>query len=266
MRQRNTRLVFVLCMGLACLGSGWVHAQDENPFGPSEKDPFGTSGEDPFGPSKAEIIAKEAEVRKKLPQELQGVRARWTCNDDGQFISVEFGAGEDKRLAAARPADLEHLAKLPHLTSVTVDPTTTTDESLKVLGKLTGLKELRLKDSKITGKGVAHLKPLRKLVVLDFSMTAIDDEAMRIVAQFEKLEELDIYGTNVGDFGIAHLYQHEKLRKLTIGGGAKDITDDSIGTLSNIKSLRRLEFAYTSISDAQALQQALPDCELIPPQ
>ena len=144
-------------------------------------------------------------------------------------------------------------------------PETTTDDALKSVGKLTKLKELHLTACKITSKGIAHLEPLKNLVVLDLHRTEIDDEAMKIVAKFDKLEELDISETHISDFGIAHLYQHEMLRKLTIGSGSGDkaklITDDSIGALSNIKSLRWLYGTEgTSLSDLQTLHQAIPKC------
>jgi hypothetical protein len=207
--------------------------------------------------------------REPVPKELENVLATWHYDTDGKIIGVDFdnvkGAFDKRRL---RAGDIEHLTKLSNMETVTIYPKDMSDDALKPLGKLTKLKELRLVLCNITSKGVAHLAPLKNLVVLDLSHTKVDDEAMKVVASFEKLEELDLSETFVGDFGIACFFTHEKLRKLTIGSGRADktilITDISVPTLSNLKTLRELDYLGTSIMDHRALERALPDCVLIP--
>jgi hypothetical protein len=205
--------------------------------------------------------------REPLPEGLEAVLATWQYDKNGKIIGVDFdnvmGAFDKRR---RRAGDTEHLTKLPNLEKATIYADDITDDALKPLGKLTKLKELRLVLCNITSKGVAHLAPLKNLVVLDLSHTKVDDEGMKVVAKFEKLEELDLSETFVGDFGIACFFTHEKLRKLTIGSGSgeknKLITDISIPTLSNLKTLRELDYLKTDIGDHRALERALAQAGL----
>jgi hypothetical protein len=87
---------------------------------------------------------------------------------------------------------------------------------------------------------------------------------METIASFEKLRYLNVRDTLVSDAGLAELYGHSELTELMVGNSSRPklITDDSLGTLSNFKSLRRLDISSTDISDSAPIKAALPKCNI----
>jgi hypothetical protein len=148
-----------------------------------------------------------------------------------------------------------------------------TDEWLEQLGKLSSLDSLLLRNTNITGKGVARLHLLPKLEVLNVQgMTAVNDVTLRTIsngtrlkslnfhdckditdagvaclAPLNNLERLDLSTTQVTDAGLAHLSRMSEMRLLSLANTR--VTDEGLRHIANMKHLYWLDLRGTQISD-----------------
>ena len=88
--------------------------------------------------------------------------------------------------------DLDHLAELSKLESLSLEATRVDDLGLEKLSHLNQLKFLGLGRTKITDSGITKLRHL------------------------VKLEELELWHNQIGDSGIAHLREMKQLRRLNL--------------------------------------------------
>ena len=80
-----------------------------------------------------------------------------------------------------------------------------TDEGLKSLRDMVGLRRLTLEGQCITGKGLYHLREMKKLEYLDLEGTLVGDEGLENIANLSGLEWLYLGNTVVTDAGCAYL-------------------------------------------------------------
>lgn len=161
-----------------------------------------------------------------------------------------FNPGAGSRLDAneqlAPLANLKKLEKLHFslhfLTNVNVQ-----DKGLALLKDLTGLKELRLTQTRIKGPGLAPFINLRKL---DLNYSTFTDEGMKYIAKMPQLQELSLRDTLVTDAGLEHLAGLTELTSLDLYGGR--ITDAGVKYLAGLKKLERLNLLGASITDEGA--------------
>jgi hypothetical protein len=141
------------------------------------------------------------------------------------------------------------------------------DEGMRHIAKLTDLESLDVLNLNLTDSGITALGALQKLVTLRLKSTGIVDESMETIANFPRLEHLDISGCDVTDEGLRTLAQSKSLKRLVAfktenGGGL--ITKAGLEHLRSIGTLEHIylrEFEITD-SDAAALQELLPNCEI----
>ncbi|HEX2522955.1 MAG TPA: hypothetical protein VHP35_12610, partial [Terriglobia bacterium] len=143
------------------------------------------------------------------------------------------------------------------------------DQGLDPIATLTGLTELRLRLTKVTGRGLA---PFRNLRCLDLSFTPMDDagmkslenmtqlsrlylrdtlitdEGLKSIRQLQRLTELDLHGTKVTDAGMASLQGLSELRKLNLLGTT--VTDGGLSFLDSLPHLEELVLYRTAITNA----------------
>lgn len=213
-------------------------------------------------------IRERADVRG-VPGPLHRVKAEWIRDKDRKIVGVDFDGmnGVDGR--GVGKAEFEHLAELQNLQFVGGHGDDIADDWMTALGKLRGLRELRLIHADITSKGIEHISNLRELRRLDLRYTHVDDTACGIIAGFEKLEELNLSETEVADLGVVALMNLKNLRVLSIGRSSMGprITRACEGALCNMKSLRKLDIRETSFDQdgIAVLKKFLPDCEITAP-
>jgi hypothetical protein len=80
---------------------------------------------------------------------------------------------------------------------------------------------------------------------------AITDQALARVAELEQVTRLLIEGGLVTDTGLRHVARLARLEELDVGGPKARITDEGLGVLRELRSLRIFKSAWTpGISDA----------------
>lgn len=105
------------------------------------------------------------------------------------------------------------------------------DDGLTALKPISGqLKWVDLARTKVTDKGLAHLRGMENLTRLHLENTKITDAGLVHLATLENLEYLNLYGTDVSDAGLAKLYGLKRLKKIFLwqskvtAAGAKKLT------------------------------------------
>ena len=169
--------------------------------------------------------------------------------------------------------ELRHLARLGTLQRITfsdhfLDRIRFTDDGLLAIGGLDNLRELALRQSEVTGKG---LKPFHLLEALDITLCPVDDagfahlaamkqlrrlragntlissHALASLAPLSLLEELDLSGTAIDDAAIPHLAPLTRLRRLDLAGA--NITDAAVETIARLPALEELNLYRTKVTN-----------------
>ncbi len=104
------------------------------------------------------------------------------------------------------------------LTELALDDGPVGDESLKVVGQLTGLTWLALGQTKVTDTGLAHLKGLAELRFLSLRDTVITDAGLNHLGGLVKLDHLWLTDTAVSDASIPTLIGMKGLGQLNLKG------------------------------------------------
>lgn len=153
---------------------------------------------------------------------------------DIQRIAALF----DRRLNAENMECLQNLTGLLELSFFSLWKPAVTDEGLKFLQNLNGLRWLGLDNTHVTDEGVSYLRGIQNLERLDLDDTAVSD---------------------VGLASLAHLKNLEDLRLLS-----PSLTDEGLLYLHGLQNLKRLWLLNTAVSGAgvASLQHALPDCTI----
>ena len=185
------------------------------------------------------------------------IDANWTGGDDAllglrefKIDSLQFLPRFELELELPFPpipehppitADgLVHLKHLGDIRSLTL-PGCATDESLRFLKGLTGLRELGINFAGrdvtgITGTGFIHLADL-KIEILDLSWSRMSSGNLKHVAQLKGLKNLTA-PCSMTDDGLRSLGGLTKLERLTIRRG--EVTDAGLDYVTKLPSLRAL--------------------------
>ncbi|MBZ2178270.1 MAG: hypothetical protein K7J47_11250 [Acidobacteria bacterium] len=169
--------------------------------------------------------------------------------------------------------ELRHLARLGTLQRITfsdhfLDRIRFTDDGLLAIGGLDNLRELALRQSEVTGKGLnpfhllealditlcpvddagfAHLAAMKQLRRLRAGNTLISSNALASLAPLSLLEELDLSGTVIDDAAIPHLAPLTRLRRLDLAGA--NITDAALETIARLPALEELNLYRTKVTN-----------------
>jgi hypothetical protein len=151
----------------------------------------------------------------------------------------------------------ENLSGKP-IVKVDFHNTQITDTDLKLLKKLSELRNLDLRFTKIGDAGMAHLKKLKKLQMLNLFRTQISDKGLKSLKKLKDIQTLLIGGTKVTDAGLASLKSLPKLRKISLF--QTQVTDAGIEYLKVLSNLEILLISGSKITESgiKNLQTALP--------
>lgn len=105
-----------------------------------------------------------------------------------------------------------------------------TDEGLAAVAKLKNVAVLNLRDTKITGASLVHLKGMASLRRLHLERTSLTDAGTEHLASLTNLEYLNLYSTKVTDKTLVHLKGLKNLRKLFVW--ETGVTDEGVASLA----------------------------------
>ncbi|MBW3597297.1 MAG: serine/threonine protein kinase [Planctomycetes bacterium] len=125
------------------------------------------------------------------------------------------------------------------------------------------LQELSLIRCRISDDDLALLQDRTELTKLNLhDSTGFSEEALRrCLPRLTRLRELQLNGTVVSDRTIASL---TALPLVHLGVHHKEVSDESIGPLSTMRTLKELYLWGTAVTSqgVEALRRALPDCRI----
>jgi len=154
---------------------------------------------------------------------------------------------EQLTLSGVKDADvLVHLQSLAELKSLMLFGSSFQNDELKSLPTLVSLRQLDLRDTGITSKGLQHLSKMPNLQGLTlYGCVGVDDDGLQEIAKLTQLWGLSLYGTATADAGLVHLQKLRELRVLDLR--QTRVTDVGLRNLAGLKYLRNL-----SIDDLKA--------------
>ncbi|CAN5285149.1 hypothetical protein BH10CYA1_BH10CYA1_46440 [soil metagenome] len=133
-----------------------------------------------------------------------------------------------------------------------------TDEGLEPFQQCTQTEEIKLRETKLRGPGLAYLihLPLRKL---DLYSSAVNDRALSEITNMKFLRELNLSHTDIDSSALKYLSGLPELRRLSL----KDIPVDDRGVdeLAKIKNLQCLNLKYNGSITAKGMEKlaAMPN-------
>jgi Leucine Rich repeat len=145
------------------------------------------------------------------------------------------------------PEGLEHLAPLSKLALLELSGPIE-DPSMKGLGKLVGLRTLRLSHPQIDDRIAPELATLVRLEWLDLGGTAITDEGLVALTGLTQLKTLHLHHTRITNRGLAHLAKLTALEELTLH--STDVVDEGVGHLAALGQLQTLRLDRTLVTNA----------------
>ncbi len=124
---------------------------------------------------------------------------------------------------------------------------TFSDDDLQCLAAIDSLTSLTIHRSQLTNDGLRHLKSLTKLEKLDLSENAINDEGLKHLAGLTNLQVLGLEKTQITGVGLPHLAQLQKLRGLNLSHS--QLTGNGLANLPVLSSLESFLAAETKIDN-----------------
>jgi len=127
---------------------------------------------------------------------------------------------------------LERLSRLDHITVLDLEGSKSlTDDGLRHLGRLTGLRHLNVMGCGITDRGLEVLQRLPALESIVLAWTRVTDAGMPHLAACEHLRAVDLSGTQTGDGAIRALAGKRELRDFRSGN---EVTDAGLALLHGL--------------------------------
>jgi Leucine-rich repeat (LRR) protein len=144
-----------------------------------------------------------------------------------------------------------------------------TDVDMELLGSLAQLEWLDVGGSNrsplnaLSDLGIGKLAGLRELRVLDISQTRISSAGLRPLADLPKLERLSLWrAKRIDDRAAEHLARMRWLGTLDLS--ETNVTDATLGELVVLENLRRLYLSGTKVTPeaVERFRRERPDCEV----
>jgi internalin A len=101
-------------------------------------------------------------------------------------------------------------------TVVVLEGAVVTDNVLKELAPLKGLKTLSLRNTEVTDEGLKELAQLKSLAFLNIADTKVTDAGLKELAALKTLTSISMYRTKVTEAGVAELKKALPGCKITI--------------------------------------------------
>jgi hypothetical protein len=127
---------------------------------------------------------------------------------------------------------LERVSRLDGIISLDLDGSKlVTDQGMRHLARMTGLRHLNLSGCPVTDAGLAVLRQLPALETVSLAWTGVTDAGAAHLASCEQLRSVDLSGTRSGDGAIRALAGKSALAEFRSGNGVTDAGLEAIGAL-----------------------------------
>jgi hypothetical protein len=182
-------------------------------------------------------------------------RVRWVC-----FVgpnSDDLAGWSDRRASLWIPEARNHL-----LFDGGLRISDFREDVLRYLDSI-DIEALDLERVPVTDEGLRHLRALKGLKALSLGDLEITDEALVYLRGLEALEELDLYGNLITDRAMEHLSGLTNLKSIDLGNTA--VSDEGIMRLAALPRLETLGLESTLVTSAGArrFQEAAPRVEIV---
>ena len=135
---------------------------------------------------------------------------------------------------------MQPLANLHELRSLDLDDANVSNEGLRYVGDIRGLRSLGLfRNRAINDVGVRYLSALTSLEHLYLGTTGISDKGVESFSTLTALKELNLQGTKVGDGAMTIIAALPRIEKLDVTW--TEITDAGLRELEHCKTLRAID-------------------------
>lgn len=158
----------------------------------------------------------------------------WESRDWAEIISRLEGGGAVGIDAAGQMTDamIRDVSQIGHLSALRLGGSRgVTDEGLRHLARLPGLRHLDLSGTGITDRGLEALRDLPGLEEISLAWTGVTDAGIANLSGCERLANVNLQGTPSGDGALRALAGKANLRRLRTGNG---VTDAGLALLREI--------------------------------
>jgi Leucine-rich repeat (LRR) protein len=200
------------------------------------------------------LINEEGELRENPGPQTP----RWLLRLFGIDLFSSVAAVDQAGMTDANAKTLELFPRIRRLSIYG----TLTDAGLQHLRRLTHLRALSLRATRVTDAGFENLKGLRELDDLELADTQITDATLEQLRELRSLKVLVLGNTRISDAGLDHLKTLTQLRELYLG--YTNITDTGLAALKRLRQLKYLSLRHTHTTKqgVEELQRSLPECKI----
>lgn len=160
----------------------------------------------------------------------------------GKDLSLSLFSGTGAELIfldALAPTDLQNIY---------FDGAPVTDDDLKHIKHLTGLRSLVFRDTQVTGEGLVHLKSLKNLNFLLFLDGSVGGKGLVHLEDLSSLSDLLFWGGALRDEDLHNLGALTALKEFQIRNN-KNVTGTGLASLENLTGLWRVDLRESGITD-----------------
>jgi internalin A len=146
---------------------------------------------------------------------------------------------------------LQVLAQLPVLRSLQIHRGPRIgDDGVRHLSRCAELRELYLKETAVTDKGLMEIHALPQVWSLVLDDTTVSDEGCAALAELQQLSLLGLNRTHVVGYGLAALRDNEHFNVYLEGTPATD--EGVIALTERLSNLQHISLSQTSVGDSAA--------------
>ncbi len=141
--------------------------------------------------------------------------------------------------------NMEQIASLSGVHSLSFYNGNLADEDLRTLSKLRSLTSLTIGRAQITDEGFAQLESLANLEVLHVTQTGVTDQAWQTIGKFKSLKTLNVSEKNISDAGFVTFKDLPDLENLSFGM-IRAVSNENLPHLATLAKLKTLSFAWNT--------------------
>jgi len=168
----------------------------------------------------------------------ESVRQQVAAKLDASDVSFEHHELTDQ--------SLKEIARLRGVKILSLAYTHLSNDGLKHLTKLP-LTGLSLSDTNVSDEGMVHVSKITTLHYLNLSQTDVTDKALQLFRDMKDLNDLQLSGTQITTTGLNELVQyHQPLWKLVIN--ETSISNDDLKTIAKLENLSNIFLDGTDIT------------------